>query len=250
MKMSFVVAGAQKAGTTALHHFLRQHPDIFLPDRKELHFFDDEKMNWAAPDYDLLHRYFANSLSYQCWGEVTPIYLYWPPSMARLHAYNSRLRIIVSLRDPSARAYSHWRMATDRGHETLPFGEAIRAGRQRMTMEYSPGHANRWFSYVERGFYAEQLRRVMRFFPRRNILVIDQGQLKTQHTDIMDKICDFLELSRFKRYPAHDLIFPHSATAPQATPVADRAYLDGLYEADLRDLRTTFGINLRKSGSI
>src|SRR5437588_12840506 len=59
VQLNFIVPGAQKSGTTALHYFLRKHPQIALPDRKEMHFFDDEGIFSHQPvDYELLHRHF------------------------------------------------------------------------------------------------------------------------------------------------------------------------------------------------
>ena len=49
MKLQFLVAGVQKGATSALHYYLRQHPDLYLPTKKELHFFDNEKIDWSEP---------------------------------------------------------------------------------------------------------------------------------------------------------------------------------------------------------
>ena len=57
-RLDFIVAGAQKSGTTALHYFLKRNPQIALPDRQELHFFDDEEIFSQPVDYELLHRHF------------------------------------------------------------------------------------------------------------------------------------------------------------------------------------------------
>ena len=57
-RLSFLVCGAQKSGTTALAAYLRQHPGIHLPKAKELHFFDDETQAWPQPDLNALHRHF------------------------------------------------------------------------------------------------------------------------------------------------------------------------------------------------
>ena len=51
-QISFLVAGVQKAGTTALHSYLQSHPGLFLPDTKELHFFNNENIDWAKPNYE------------------------------------------------------------------------------------------------------------------------------------------------------------------------------------------------------
>src|SRR6266480_1310829 len=89
-RLDFIVAGAQKSGTTALHYFLKRHPQIALPDRQEMHFFDDDEIFSGPVDYERLHRHFRKrplrllSVRLGLAGEVTPSYLYWKPAMERI----------------------------------------------------------------------------------------------------------------------------------------------------------------------
>src|SRR2546423_3535353 len=88
-RLDFIVAGAQKSGTTALHYFLKKHPQITLPDRQELHFFDDEEIFSRPVDYESLHRHFrpitrSTFLRYATArqaiaGESNPRYLHLEP---------------------------------------------------------------------------------------------------------------------------------------------------------------------------
>ena len=117
-RLSFLVCGAQKSGTTALAAYLRQHPGIYLPERKELHFFDDETQAWPEPDLNELHRHFPGPQKpSKLWGEATPISLYWDPAAERIWRYNQAMRLIVILRNPIERAYSHWAMEHRRGND-------------------------------------------------------------------------------------------------------------------------------------
>ena len=118
------MCGAQKSGTTALAAYLRQHPEIHLPEAKELHFFDDETQTWPEPDLSALHRHFQAADADQLW-EATPISLYWDPATERIWRYNSAMRLIVILRNPIERAYSHWAMEHRRGNDPLPFALAL-----------------------------------------------------------------------------------------------------------------------------
>ena len=101
MLVDFFIAGVQKGGTTALDYFLRQHPSVEMAGRKEVHFFDDEALDWSRPDYELLHRFFAWERDNVLRGEATPIYSYWPGSIERIHRYNPKAKIVVGLRHPS-----------------------------------------------------------------------------------------------------------------------------------------------------
>ena len=138
-QVNFLIAGAQKGGTTALFDYLAGFPDIAMPGTKELHFFDCEAQDWDAPDYAAYHERFPNPAGRPC-GEATPIYSYWPNSLERIATYNPAMRLILVLRDPVQRAWSHWRMEYARGPETEPFAWCIREGRQRLFASEPWGH--------------------------------------------------------------------------------------------------------------
>ncbi len=132
-KVDFVIAGAQRSGTTTLDLYLREHPDVAMPwTRKELHFFDGEQHFRSEPvDYRVYHANFTARAPGQLRGDATPSYMYWQPTPARMARYNPALKIVVVLRNPITRAYSHWNKEWRRGRETLPFMEALRAEPER-----------------------------------------------------------------------------------------------------------------------
>src|SRR4051812_27467497 len=101
-RVTFVIAGAQKGGTTALFDYLGDYPDIALSDVKEVHYFDDEAVDWAAPNHGAYHGHFPAPDGRPC-GEATPIYIYWPNSLERIRAYNPAMKLIATLRDPVQR---------------------------------------------------------------------------------------------------------------------------------------------------
>jgi hypothetical protein len=83
--LDFLIAGAQKSGTTALAEYLRRHPDICMPKNKESHFLDDKRQfTGQAPDYDAYQRCFAPSHDGQVLGEATPTYMFWDATPERI----------------------------------------------------------------------------------------------------------------------------------------------------------------------
>ncbi|MGE4482664.1 sulfotransferase domain-containing protein [Acidocella sp.] len=241
-KLAFLICGVQKGGTTALWSFLRRHPTIGFGPRKEMHFFDDETLPWENPPYDDLHREYEGFARGILRGDATPIYTYWPPCIARIHAYNPAVKLIISLRDPVERAYSNWRMEMSREGDSLPFGEAIRGGRERLLAQAETAHIRRIFGYVERGFYAEQLDRVFDFFPREQVLLLRQTDLKTRHGETLNQICDFLRIARFETPPKHEIVFSHENTPRAPMAPEDARYLRNLYTEDALKLRDKYGI--------
>src|SRR5664279_4751517 len=95
-----IVGGVQKGGTTSLFRYLEAHPQLQPPRQKELHFFDEESIDWKKPDYGLLHGAFDPGGSARKAFEATPIYLFWPPSLQRIRDYNSGMKLIFIFRDP------------------------------------------------------------------------------------------------------------------------------------------------------
>jgi len=106
-RIDFLIAGVQKAGTTSFDRYLRQHPEIAMAKRKEVHFFDKSPPTpFAGLNHWLYHRQFdwkAQSAGAKL-GEATPIYVWWQGAIERIKAYAPDIRLIVSLRDPVERA--------------------------------------------------------------------------------------------------------------------------------------------------
>lgn len=234
-RVSFLVAGVQKGGTTALFDYLRDHPDLCLPAAKELHFFDDEaRVDWAAPDYGPYHAAFLaeRPADGALWGEATPIYTYWPNALERIRAYNPAMKLIVVFRDPVERAWSHWKMEHARGAETEPFAHCIRAGRCRVAGAADGSGAHRVHSYVERGFYGAQMTRLFSLFPREQVLLLRSEGLRGDPARILSNACDFLRVRPFANLmPRESHVGP--ADDPRQIPTdEDRAYLRNLYSDD------------------
>ena len=226
-RIDFIIVGAQKAGTTALFEHLSVHPQIGLSDVKEVHFFDDDARDWGNPDYGDYHRHFGWEDA-KVRGEATPIYAYWPGALARIAAYSPAIKLVMMLRDPVERAWSHWRMETARGVESHPFSWCIREGRQRLFDGQPWGH-HREFSYVERGFYADQLEAVLSLFPREQVLILGAETLRSEPASILEEVARFLGVGDFSGVSARDV---HVGQPMGDIPPEDEPWLRQVYAAD------------------
>lgn len=238
--VTFLIAGVQKGGTTALFDYLGDYPDIALSDVKEVHFFDDETQDWAAPDYAAYHAHFPPPDGRPC-GEATPILSYWPRALERVAAYNPAMKLILMLRDPVQRAWSHWRMEYARGVETHPFAWCIREGRQRLFAGEPWGH-DREVSYVERGFYAEQVARILTLFPREQLLVLTAEQLRAEPGTALAAVRAFLGLPHAPTPGARESHVGAEMPYPSELTGADVAYLREVYAADADRLAALTGV--------
>jgi hypothetical protein len=156
--------------------------------RKELHFFDREQEN---RDYKKYHRNFKlKKKQHRVIGEASPIYMYWETAPYRIWKYNPKMKWILALRNPVERAFSAWNMESKRDHEKLPFAEAIEKEAERCRMALPLQH--RVYSYIDRGFYAHQVRRLFNIFGKANCLVLLNEELRNDHQQTLRRVFEFL----------------------------------------------------------
>ena len=240
-RAGFIIAGVQKGGTTALFDYLVSHPSLAMAAEKEVHFFDDDTLDWSSPDYDAYHARFP-ALDARLRGEATPAYLYWPDSLERIAAYNPAMKLILVFRDPVERAWSHWRMERSRGFEPLSFSEAIREGRSRVSAGQNGAH--RTFSYVERGFYGAQLRRLFSIFPREQVFLGASRLLRAEPALFLRNVCDFLNVAALEDVEPIRSLQGRTDGEFETLPPEDALYLRQLYADDLKDFEQMAKINL------
>jgi hypothetical protein len=203
---TFILGGAQKSGTTMLHHYLRAHPDIFIPRRpQELHFFDLDR-NYAR-GVEWYARHFAPATAaHRAVGQTSPMYLYAPDAAKRIAGLLPDVKLIFILRNPVDRTYSHYWHEIKKGRETLDFEAALAAEARRLA---AGDAARRAFSYVDRGRYAAQLQRYFDVFPREHILVLRTEDLGRDPERTLDACARFLGVE------------PRGAAIVRAAPARD-----------------------------
>jgi Sulfotransferase domain len=238
-RLDFIVPGAQKSGTTALRYFLGKHSQIALPSRQELHFFDDEEIFSRPVDYGLLHKHFPRMGRSTIAGEVTPSYLYWKPAIERIHAYNSRVKLVILLRNPIERAFAHWNMQRFKGREPLDFLDALKEEPRRIAQPLSI--ESRRFAYVDRGFYSAQLERVFKFFPRDQVKIVKFEDFRDRKQETLNSIFDFLGVKRMRNVGDKDRnVVPYERGM---TP-GERKYLAEVFAAEIGKLEQMLGWDL------
>ncbi len=201
-KLDFILAGAQKSGTTALHYFLEKHPRITMGDRQEMHFFDNDDLFSGPVDYDLLHRHFRPVARTTIGGECSPSYLYWKPAAERIWNYNPQIKLLILLRNPVERAFAHWNMQRFKGREPLDFFEAVKEEKSRIAG--APPQEVRRFAYIDRGFYTEQLERFFRFFSREQMMIIKFDKFREEQRETLNSIFSFLGVKPLPSFRSKD----------------------------------------------
>ncbi len=209
-KVNLVVAGVARAGTSGIINGLKQHPEIYVGrdeknlDEDETKFFDQEEnfsissTTQMITNYKNYHnKFFKNiDISKKIICSNAPIYSYWENAIKRLWYYNKEIKLIIILRNPVERAYSHWNKEKNNGREKLSFHEAIQKEMER-SKNFLP-YQNRNSSYTERGFYTEQIRRAWKFFDKKNVLFIKYDDFCNNPKNIFNSIFEFLNITQIE----------------------------------------------------
>jgi hypothetical protein len=199
----FVIIGAQKAGTSSLFEYLVQHPNVQGSFIKEVQFFT--RRHWLG---ERGYRAFfgKNPPNGTLCGEATPYYLFSGDAPQRASAMIPQAKLIILLREPVSRAYSHYKHNCRRGDENRPFEDAIAADLKIVRETKGIGRANgeeehsyRHHSYIRRGLYVEQIERWLKFYPREDIFIGKAEDFFSDASGVTAQVVEFLGL------PAHPI---------------------------------------------
>lgn len=173
---NLIIIGAMKSGTSSLHFYLDQHPDVQMSRTKELHFFIEEN-NWSR-GLDWYRSHFSQRFPVR--GESTPAYTHFPFRRGvpqRIHEIIPEARLIYVVRDPMERTLSHYVHAVSAGRESRPVDQAV-------TNPDEP--------YVTRSRYFTQIAQYLEYFPPEQILIVNTYDLLRNRSDVVSRAFDFV----------------------------------------------------------
>ncbi len=196
---SAVIVGAQKAGTTQLYASLLQHPRCIGSSVKEVSYFSkhpDRSVAWYQSHFPFAGGGLENPKT--CL-EASPSYLPNPGAICRMHTVLPEAKIIAILRDPVARAFSHYQHQKARGREARSFETAVREAMADWPREPKTGAALQadapaMLDYVARGYYALQLECLLHRYPHPNVLILDSAELFADTSAVCQQVFAFLGL--------------------------------------------------------
>jgi hypothetical protein len=195
-KVDFFIVGAPKAGTTSLYHYLNENLEIEMSSQKEPDFFSyealqNQKLYYAKNRINTIEKYHSlfkredNILR----GEASVSYLFYKDVPNRIIEYNPNAKIIIMLRNPIDRAFSHYLMDYRLGLISASFDSIIYKQSQNINAHLF------YQQYVQVSEYANQVQRYLEVFSSKNIYFVDYDDFKYQTSDIMNNIFSFLNLS-------------------------------------------------------
>lgn len=247
---TFVIPGASKSGTSSLHYYLSEHPDVYMPGSKELHFFSrNENYERGLEAYE---RNFADRGDETAVGEASPTYFYhgkvwedgdmeWAPeddAAVRLQRAYPDVKIVISLRNPVERAYSQYWKNVRQGHErTFSFREALEA-----ELDGERDHTQDPTCWVYANEYTTHLEHWLECFGRDQLLFVVFEDWITDTEATLRRICEFLGIE-----PLSDWSHVDEVKNPSRSPRSLR--LNAFYHDYLKRTgvgEALFYLNLRR----
>jgi len=208
----FLIIGAARSGTTSLYQYLVQHPSIEPCVVKQLHFFDQyyyRGLNWYRVNFPTIMKKFETEKIKKIkflTGEATPYYLQHPHTPRRVYELNPNMKLIVVLRNPIDRAFSHYKRKLRNGSEKLSFEEVTEQEQLRIKgeiekMEQNENYFSHIFhslSYITAGLYVIHLKRWLKYFPMKQILILENEEFLSKTPNLYKQTIKFLGLSEWK----------------------------------------------------
>jgi hypothetical protein len=219
----FLIIGAPKAGTTALHSALSLHPEVFTTTPKEPKYWlcgDAPPPHWTGPgdahsqqewvwrrrDYEAL---FRPAPAHQVRGESTPFYLWSYPAHRRIAEHLPSVKLVAVVRDPVDRAYSNWMHLWSDGLEPVgDFETAFAQQSRRIDAGWAP-----FWRYRDLGLYGRQLEHLYRYVDRQRVLVVRYRDIVEEPARTVDGVCRFLGIAE-----SHLSEIPRDNTRAYAAP--------------------------------
>ncbi len=233
-KANLFIVGAAKAGTTSIYDILNSSNEVRMCRIKELHFFSndiifsdfrlsyrnkyskkkkDQKLNTnkeyhdiyglTADEYDKLFNGLDN---FKYRGEASTSYLYSQSAAANIKKYNPQSKIIIVLRSPFQRAYSHYKMNRMTGDDlNMTFSEALKSDFRSKSKGWGISHL-----YVELSLYYFQVKRYLDLFGSKNVLILRFDDIKTNQASVIKQLNNFLGVncdSEIKRHSNESILY-------------------------------------------
>jgi len=209
---NFIIFGVSRSGTTSLYQYLSQHPNIEPCAVKEPRYFDvyyDRGVNWYKMNFpSKFQKFVFTKIKHKKFitGEASGAYLQNPHAPKRIRNLDPNMKLILLLRNPVDRAFSHYIRKMKNGSEKLSFEEAIEQEKSRIEGEqekmeknekyYSPIYHS--LAYITTGLYVIRLKHWLKYFSMKQILILENGEFLRDPEKVYNQAIEFLDLPTWK----------------------------------------------------
>jgi len=188
MLPNFLIIGAAKSGTTSLYYYLKQHPDIFLPDKKELNYFSIHFERIKFSDYEKYFRLLKNENEI---GEASPSYLYYENTPKRISTLLPKCKFIIILRNPIERFISDFFYLQTKGFNLdVDINKFVKDFFYKDDLEINILESPE--NLIWKGFYCKHILNYYKYFNKENFFIGFFDDLLNNPQELLKNICDFL----------------------------------------------------------
>ena len=209
---NFLIVGAAKSGTTSIYHYLKAHPDVFMPEWKEPSYFCPEA--GGISDWGEYTELFKNVINEKCIGEASVCYLASKNAPEKIkNKLGNNIKIIILLRNPIAMAYSLWGHEVREGYETKDFYSALKEESYRLNSIEFRTKLNQWhlnLTYINRAKYYDQVKRYIDVFGEKNIAIYLFEEFFRKDMPQFRDLLSFLEIN--ENYIPENKIYNQAGT--------------------------------------
>jgi hypothetical protein len=208
---NFIIIGASRCGTTSLYYNLNKHPNVYAGAAKSSSFFDKNfhnGLNYYRSHFPIKPKLFLNNEGKNIFvtGEASTSYLLNPIVPEKIFKTIPNVKLIAIIRNPIDRAFSHFNYHLTRGEskfssfeEAIEFEEELLLnGNYRKNIFENKNLDYRFYSYLSEGNYYNRFKEYLKYFPLKQILVLNIDDLAKNHEDVFDRTFNFLNLPKFK----------------------------------------------------
>ena len=196
MLPNFIIVGAPKAGTTSLYHYLSDHPQVFMSTPKEVDFFSCEEIesqrlyfnDFKVKSLSEYEKLFDSVTNEKAIGEGSVSYLFYPDTPLKIKECLPEVKIIIMLRVPLSRGFSHYLMDHRLGLVDISYDAIVS-----QDSEHEKQHLY-YQQYVELGLYYKQVKRYFDVFGRQSVKIYLQEDLQNNPDKVIRDLYGFLDI--------------------------------------------------------
>jgi hypothetical protein len=232
--IEFIIAGTMKGGTTAAIKNFNKHPEISMVE-KEIHYYDKKIDYQRGIDWYKSHFDYSKKVV----GDKAPDVMYMYSCLELLQISNPQVKIILVLRNPIERAYSHWKMTRDLFRNTTSFEFSIKDELMHRMGENRSYNVSFWHHFIQRGFYYEQLIEILKYFPKDNIFIVISEKVRYNMDKEYQDIFKFLGVSEFHTEFEEDFVSKKNDMIKKNSKLYKE--LQKIYKDDVKKLEKYIG---------
>ena len=232
--LDFIIAGTMKGGTTAAITNFSKHPDISMV-KEEIHYFDKKSNYQKGIEWYKKHFDYSKKMV----GDKNHDVMYEYSCLELLQMINPQVKIILFLRNPIERAYSHWKMTRDIFKNNKSFEYSVMDEINNRWNENRLAKIAFWYHFVQRGLYYQQITEILKYFPRDNIHIAISEKIRNNMSEEYQKIFSFLNLNNYNDNFEEVFISKSSDKLEKDSKIYK--ILQKLYSDDVKNLEKLLG---------